>query len=83
MVVCVCVFGALLSPRCRLCCCAKQELSLTVGVSGYFRLATAKKNLNELDAAADVIKVGDVKVLQLFFGEKMWWSVLLYVRVAV
>lgn len=23
---------------------------------GYFRLATAKKNLNELDAAADVIK---------------------------
>ncbi|CAB1104324.1 unnamed protein product [Ectocarpus sp. CCAP 1310/34] len=25
-------------------------------VKGYFRLATAKKNLNELDAAADVIK---------------------------
>eukprot|EP00903_Cladosiphon_okamuranus_P005515 g5494.t2 len=27
-------------------------------VKGYFRLATAKKNLNELDAAADVIKRG-------------------------
>lgn len=25
--------------------------------SGYFRLATAKKNLNELESAADVLKV--------------------------
>lgn len=32
-------------------------------LAGYFRLATAKKNLNQLDAAADTLKVGDFFVI--------------------
>lgn len=65
--------AVLVSGRCCVCSapllalCTYLKSALVFGlvvifgrsfVSGYFRLATAKKNLNELDAAADVIKVG-------------------------
>ena len=42
--------------------CFKTPCAFGLRRKGYFRLATAKKNLNELEAAADVIKVSRVFV---------------------
>lgn len=46
----------ILSPS-RVSCSRSHGGVMSTRVVGYFRLATARKNLNELDAAADVLKV--------------------------
>lgn len=56
--VCFCLPFAHLSLR-----LTRPTTRLYSPLPGYFRLATAKKNLNELDAAADVIKARESLLL--------------------